>query len=41
VLCIYGIEFGFFGLVAVIQLCRDIANRKTLSEAEIAAWYLA
>jgi hypothetical protein len=41
VLCIYGIEFGFFGLVAIMQLCRDIANRKTLSEAEIAAWYLA
>ena len=41
VLCIYGIEFGFFGLVAVIQLCRDIAHRKMLSEGEIACWYLA
>ena len=40
-LCIYGIEFGFFGIVAAIQLWRDLTNRKTLSEREIACWYLA
>lgn len=39
-ICICGLEFGFFGLMAAIQLRQDLANRRSLSEPEITAWYL-
>jgi hypothetical protein len=41
VLILYGIEFGFYGLIAALQLRQDLPLRQSLSEPEIAAWYIA
>ncbi|MFZ1941980.1 MAG: hypothetical protein WBF45_02460 [Acidobacteriaceae bacterium] len=41
VLVVYLLEFGFFVIVACERFKRDIRNWSSLSEAEIACWFLA
>ena len=41
VLVVYLLEFGFFVIVAYERLKQDIGNWSSLSEAEIACWFLA
>jgi hypothetical protein len=41
ILTFYGLEFGFYGLIAALQLRQDLPLRRSLSEPEIAAWYIA
>ncbi|MHB1865760.1 MAG: hypothetical protein ACYCPS_06440, partial [Candidatus Saccharimonadales bacterium] len=41
VLVVYLLEFGFFVIVAYERLKRDVRNWSSLSEAEIACWFLA